>query len=280
MKTMTLFFSLLFCMTMVHAQTDLMAGHHGEMDGAWGWCEFRYAGLPGTNNPWPATNQNYDNDAHTGSYSMKLTQLITGGLFDYCKWQNDGDPITITEGNKYTYKVWAKTSTQDVRISTKIIFMDGATPAWPWPDVKGEFETLTDLPGTNTWTELSVGGMAPVGSDAAMISITFKSATTGDIISDGVFYIDDVQLYENLGTGIQSINSVKSSLYPNPSKGIINLTSDQTIQSASIFSLSGQKIKTLNSTYKNINVSDINPGIYFVKMVTNGGESTQRLIIK
>ena len=86
---------------------------------------------------------------------------------------------------------------------------------------------------------------------------------------------------QNLPLGIDSPESGTNSLkiYPNPSSGIVSiqLGDDLTLDSVSVFSVTGQKILTTHQSI--FDVSDWNKGIYIVKAITTNGNSiTQKLI--
>jgi len=71
-------------------------------------------------------------------------------------------------------------------------------------------------------------------------------------------------------------------IYPNPSKGIIELIGDESIvKHLNIFDNLGRLIKQLNEkTTKNIDLNDLKDGIYFVRIETENGNLNQKLIIK
>lgn len=68
-------------------------------------------------------------------------------------------------------------------------------------------------------------------------------------------------------------------LYPNPTFGIINITlsNNQPIIKISINNLLGQTIMTFENT-TTLDISSLTKGTYFVKMVTDSGKETQKII--
>ena len=70
------------------------------------------------------------------------------------------------------------------------------------------------------------------------------------------------------------------SIFPNPSKHFINIGANGTILSAeySIFSIDGINIRKGNYTDGEISISDLVPGIYFVKLISKNGNFVGRFV--
>ena len=79
----------------------------------------------------------------------------------------------------------------------------------------------------------------------------------------------------------ESQNS-KYSIYPNPSKGIIELKGDESlVRQIKIYDNLGRLIKLLiGSSTKNIDLFELNDGIYYVNLETETGNWKKKLIIK
>ena len=80
--------------------------------------------------------------------------------------------------------------------------------------------------------------------------------------------------------GIEENEIGSISVYPNPAHDIIRIEtrSIASVQSVDLYNVTGQKV--LSSNEKEINVSGLEPGVYFVRI--NCGENifTERVIIK
>jgi len=76
------------------------------------------------------------------------------------------------------------------------------------------------------------------------------------------------------------LHQVCCQIYPNPATEYINIQSSNKLQSVSIYSISGQKIKDINSKFDSINISDLLTGTYFVKVNAEGADSIHKLTIK
>jgi len=119
--------------------------------------------------------------------------------------------------------------------------------------------------------------------------------------------IDDIRIYGALGgvgqsqwlseaqldslfglptitTNINEASSpVQFSIYPNPASETININSAGSFQSVDVFNLTGQLVRSENfktATNATIDVSDVVPGIYMVRLTSaSGAVSQQKLIV-
>jgi len=75
---------------------------------------------------------------------------------------------------------------------------------------------------------------------------------------------------------------VDFSFYPNPVKDVISLKSGSNIESVVFYNTLGQKSLSskVNSVSKEINVSNLAPGLYIMKVNVNGKTGTYKVIKK
>ena len=67
-------------------------------------------------------------------------------------------------------------------------------------------------------------------------------------------------------------------IYPNPTNGLININTNENINSISIYNIIGKQV--LNTIDKEtINISSLEDGIYFIDITTEKGIYTQRIIL-
>lgn len=68
--------------------------------------------------------------------------------------------------------------------------------------------------------------------------------------------------------------------YPNPSAGLVNITSGSNIEEISIYNVAGQLLtsKKVNATETTIDLSSFASGVYFVKAVNGGKEKNFRIV--
>ncbi|OYU81566.1 MAG: hypothetical protein CFE23_03610 [Flavobacterium sp. BFFFF1] len=82
--------------------------------------------------------------------------------------------------------------------------------------------------------------------------------------------------FDTLGIDNQNLdNGIR--IYPNPTNGVVNIKADSEVLSVELFDVRGRKLMMKNNV-NILNISGYNPGIYFVKVNTDQGSRTQKLI--
>lgn len=79
--------------------------------------------------------------------------------------------------------------------------------------------------------------------------------------------------------GIEDFESIGVSLSPNPTNGILNITSESNSTTVSVFDVLGQEVlSTVNSGNFSIDLTSENTGIYFVSISNELGSATSKII--
>ena len=121
------------------------------------------------------------------------------------------------------------------------------------------------------------------------VTLTYAVDLTGfdDVIQFGITSnVNDALWYTNLYTYKDATASLKNAeliglkLYPNPVKNIANFSANETIQSVSIYDLTGRIVKqaTPNKANFDLDVADLSKGVYLVKLSAGDIEATTKLI--
>ena len=97
------------------------------------------------------------------------------------------------------------------------------------------------------------------------------------VIGDGSFQVQDT-------LGISNNEEVlEAAIYPNPTMGIVNVTSKETIKAYTVYSITGQLLlyKDLNTNEKNIpiNLEEFSNGIYMLELSGENSKSIQKVIL-
>jgi hypothetical protein len=97
-------------------------------------------------------------------------------------------------------------------------------------------------------------------------------------------YIDQnitvtVEFEMKVGINEQLLSNAR--LFPNPSKGKFTIISDVKISDVKIYDFTGRIVYSQihNDRHIEINLSDVETGLYFVKIITNEGEKMMKLQI-
>lgn len=150
----------------------------------------------------------------------------------------------------------------------------------------GTFATpLVQLPSNTTGTDsmLTVSSMALSSAIKLAPNHPYKfiwkvRATAGTYTEYSnivPFYITRLPF-----TGIQSVNAPKSfELYPNPASGIVFINHTEPMQTVTIMNQLGQVIMQQLVNTREATITNLDRGIYFVRIETTAGTITQKLIL-
>lgn len=125
--------------------------------------------------------------------------------------------------------------------------------------------------GGQTWT---VQNISPLG---VIRGIAFANDTIG-------FAMGDTWIYKTTNAGGLHVEDYKKSpfdVYPNPVSDILYIQSQENerILSGCIYNNLGQKVKVFSKT-KTINISELNTGLYFLRLKTTAGEFYEKIIVE
>ncbi|HTO35279.1 MAG TPA: T9SS type A sorting domain-containing protein [Flavobacterium sp.] len=87
-----------------------------------------------------------------------------------------------------------------------------------------------------------------------------------------------IRLVRNANLSTNHIDKSDIKIYPNPVQDILNIESQETVLSVEVFDLLGKKI--LVSKDKTIDVSKLKNGIYLLKINTENGVLTEKIMKK
>lgn len=136
-------------------------------------------------------------------------------------------------------------------------------------------------PGTTTVGQLystaynGTGTFTPTTSGTYHIALHATSAANRTVL----------MLFELGVSASLSVNDNKLidfSLYPNPTKDILNIAfnSPSNLSEAIITDVQGRRVLSVQNPSETINVSNLTSGLYFLTLVADGVESTQKFIKK
>lgn len=96
-----------------------------------------------------------------------------------------------------------------------------------------------------------------------------------------VVYVDNIYLHKNT-LGTSSFEATKFKMYPNPASSELTIEANSTIDSISITNMLGQEVaqKAAGNSVEIIDISNLQSGVYFLKVASEGNFSTQRFVKK
>jgi PKD repeat protein len=149
----------------------------------------------------------------------------------------------------------------------------GVTKSLLWEKDGDILATANDMPiyftpTATQWRNDTVSLIALAGLNSVEILIENKS-DNGNLI-----YIDNINIQEVFGIGIEENATNTISIYPNPFKNTITIGSENDlVQSITIFNAIGKLVyaETVNAKFnkKTISLNHFSGGLYFIKVVTD-----------
>ncbi len=127
--------------------------------------------------------------------------------------------------------------------------------------------------GGSTWTTIeSINGLVSVA--ALNASTIFSGSFNTSSAVGGIF-----KLSGSLGTNDSANTKISSlNIYPNPTKGEINIKTDKKIKSSTVFDLSGKVL--LQSNSEKVNINSFTKGTYLLKVEFADGSTKTEKVIK
>ena len=163
--------------------------------------------------------------------------------------------------------------TMQVTGALDVIDISGATL-----DVTGLYTpavlTTIDIITTNT-TALSEG--AVVGNFASVVGLPAKWTV---VINPGIG--NKVQLVYDPNLGTDKFAKSQFSYYPNPTRNELNITAAKSISKVELFNILGQSVQSemVNDTQKQLNISNLQNGIYLMEVTIENAKESFKIIKK
>jgi len=136
---------------------------------------------------------------------------------------------------------------------------------------------LTHLPTTaGSWVSLDVP-FTDFAGDQARASI-YQFLITSNL---GTVYLDNIYLHKNtLSSALNELSQFN--MYPNPANDVLNINAKGSIQSVAIINMIGQTVLTAspNEISSRLDINQLPAGVYVVKSIIEGVESSAKFIKK
>ena len=235
-----------------------------------GWTTFIGANGLGTAQNWTISQVRY---ASPGNSAFVRYENVTGGLtqdwlvtpqIDLTNYTSS--TLTFSGGQQYTAAYF---TIYTIRVSTTS------------PTSIASFTTVA------TYSEADFSGIvdgAPLlASDLKTVDL---SAYDGQQIyvafvmeqdDDDNWFVDDVNITGTLS--VQEFTSNQFSMYPNPTTGLMTVSSRTAISKIEVFNVLGGRVKMIENS-KKIDLSELSAGTYIAKVTTVDGNTQNQKIIK
>ena len=232
-------------------------------------------------------------NASNGSYSWSVANGTGSATIDangLLTASTDGT-VTVTatandaSGEVATMVVTISNQTAVVLVSS--ITIQGAASANSITTAGGTLQmSATVLPanaddGTYTWSVVNGTGSASINASGLLTAISDGTvevtATANDASGETATMVVTIS---NQTTGINELSLQNVNIYPNPVQNELFIElENETINQVEIIDFSGRIVKSVsNNNVSSINVSELNKGMYILKIETDNGPSATRFV--
>lgn len=122
----------------------------------------------------------------------------------------------------------------------------------------------------------------PFDEDQYLLLNIAMGGVAGSIGPDFVesnMVIDYVRVYQNNPLSIEDAFASQFGVYPNPVSNTINISTEQIIDNLELYNAVGQLVLQKNQSVKQLNVEDLNSGIYMLKIYSGNSSVTKKIVI-
>lgn len=217
----------------------------------------------------------YSNGVSQSNISYK-TEGTEGNRILKLEWNNVGFFYDSTESDFMNFQLWLYEGSNTIEYHYGPSSINNPTESF-----EGETGPLVSL-GTsyNSFTGIMVDNGYFLSGDPTNPSIITLAAGDPVIITalQGMMPSGTVYRFVQQPLSISDYTTLNFDVYPNPVKDFLNLRYLTNIKSISIINELGQNIKQIPESRKQINVSDLHAGIYFIKIETVYGARVQKFV--
>ncbi|BAO75910.1 T9SS type A sorting domain-containing protein [Winogradskyella sp. PG-2] len=133
-----------------------------------------------------------------------------------------------------------------------------------------------------TESDTSIIGADEADPGDTVASFAFRQSDSSE--NEGIL-VDNLVIAQTFAETVLSTNDFETtnfSLYPNPTNtGIVNISSSNSDEmNIQIFDMLGKQVKNATISNNSIDVSNLNTGIYLVKITQNNASTTKKLVIR
>jgi hypothetical protein len=124
---------------------------------------------------------------------------------------------------------------------------------------------------TTTFTATATGNM----------NVAFEAIGLADNVNTAVVFLDDITITKIGNIGIKTlVNNTDLSMYPNPTTGLLNITTTAAKATVEIFNIMGQNVATKEITNgaNTIDISNLSNGVYSVQIMQNNTLTVGKVI--
>lgn len=192
---------------------------------------------------------------------------------NYAGTETVASQIDVTGMMHFNFNAWSADFTQ---LRVKLVDF-GADAAFGGGDDK-EHEVVYEAPAQGEWITYHI----PLSDFTGLITkeniaqLIFSSNGTSTV------YIDNIYFSTDSTAGVEGFATSAFVMYPNPASEMLTIRGNDVIEDVVVYNTLGQQVlrATPSATESQLNVSQLQSGIYVITTKINGASSTQKFIKK
>ncbi len=139
------------------------------------------------------------------------------------------------------------------------------------------------LPTNNWWQTETLDITSFVvnqASNGTYFQLRFKTMSVLNTLPTG-WFLDDIEVYATGNSlGIDQTAKISYSVYPNPVENLFVIENGDQITQIELFQMDGKQIKSIINNGNTVDISDLNSGIYMLKLIDKNNHATIKKIVK
>jgi hypothetical protein len=221
-------------------------------------------------------------DAFRGNYAMRIQNVLADGFLQpgFCSTLRQGVPDSMAFNPAPAFPVIKKPDT--LYMYYKFLPQKGDSASV----VVALFNTgkpvgfaMMNIGGTHSaYTPLKIPIKYPGGGtpDSAFIGLaSFSLNGQGNAKGTSTFMVDNLSFDKLLNAGIDEAELATPgiNIFPNPTRDMLNIIQDNNtrILNLEIVDITGKLVKSYSTAESTINIQNLDPGMYFLRVTTNLG---------
>jgi hypothetical protein len=199
---------------------------------------------------------------------------LTSSNGDYYTWSNGEITQSITVSTAGTYNVVIT----DLNGCSSPASLDVTVNVDPMPDlnvsVANNVLTADQAGASYQWVDCNNGNAPIAGATSQSFTPTANGSYACEITMGSCVGMSNCSTINTIGLD-EHKNHVMT-IYPNPTKSILHMQTDAGMVNGTIYTTSGMTV--LQFSGKQVDVSSLAPGVYFVSVETENGNANVRFV--
>jgi hypothetical protein len=186
--------------------------------------------------------------------------------------------IPVIGGHTYVFSYWFKDTSDNAKGRHWASWRSNA--ATQLTDNADILQPTEFFANTTGWQQVTHTLIAP--ASATLFRLDFRVYQEAPGADSGLVYYDDVMFYDQATAGVKSNEIAGLKVYPNPlTENVLHVTSNSNaVKSVAVYDVLGKQVINTTTANGEVNASNLNAGVYIVKITEAGKTATKKLVVR